>query len=87
MGPEISLISKLKEWSSNEIIVIKVAFGGVNLYSDFSPELPGFMYTRLIDTFNRAMAEISGENIELSGFFWLQGEKDGRRGREIMPQT
>lgn len=77
-GPEVSFVDAMRiaDPTGNPIAIIKVARGGTNLNSDWSPT--GFMYQGLITEVNSALQSLAtgGDAGVVRGMLWHQGESD-----------
>jgi iduronate 2-sulfatase len=77
-GPEIGFVDTLTQAnpSGNPVAIIKVARGGTNLNSDWSPT--GFMYQALLTEVDAAMQALGtgGDTGAIRGMLWHQGESD-----------
>lgn len=77
-GPEISFASAMadSDASPNAVAIIKVARGGTNLHTDWSPT--GYMYNGLISQVNAGMTGLinAGDTGVIRGMLWHQGESD-----------
>jgi iduronate 2-sulfatase len=77
-GPEVSFVDALRQAdpTGNPVAVIKVARGGTNLNSDWSPT--GYMYQGLITEVNAALQALAsgGDTGVIRGMLWQQGESD-----------
>lgn len=86
-GPELSFGKEIAQlYPHDQILIIKYAVGGTNLYSEWTTpdnEFPegGPMWNQLLDTITESLAEVSMQNHEFSieAFLWMQGESDGDR--------
>lgn len=61
-----------------QVAIIKVAVGGSNLASRWSPDNHGDLYDNLIDQVTRSMNELVGLGYDpvITGFAWWQGDAD-----------
>ncbi len=80
-GPEMGLARALAEKESRPLAVLKVAFSGTSLESDWGPALPepgGDCYRALIDEYDsaRASAKAQGVTLRPRALVWVQGESD-----------
>lgn len=72
-GPEISFGRWMADHHRQPVGIIKVAAGGTSLAIDWSPDIRGFLYDRLIATVREA-AETG--RFEIEAVIWMQGERD-----------
>ena len=86
-GPEISLGRTLADNLSEQVVIVKVAFGGTVLASiegrsDWSPDSSGELYDKLISNLEgaRDVLVADGKDVNFAGLFWMQGESDGKSG-------
>jgi hypothetical protein len=77
-GPEISLGTRLQQALNKPVALVKYASNGADLTQDW--QATGLFYQPLIDRINNSIADLSalGYDVQISGFFWLQGESDTR---------
>lgn len=77
-GPEISLGKRLQQELNQPVALVKYASNGANLTQDWQET--GLFYQPLIERVGNAIADLSarGYDVQVSGFFWLQGESDTR---------
>jgi len=81
-GPEISFGRKMADKMGREVVLIKYAFGGTDLYelwrapTENDPSC-GFLYERFVLEIKKALSEIDGP-YKIAGMCWQQGEKDSR---------
>ncbi len=75
-GPEITLGQGIAESLNETVALVKYAKGGTNLAVDWKPG--GELYTSMIDRVQGAIAEfpLASVNVDIAGFFWMQGESD-----------
>ncbi|MEQ9553737.1 MAG: sialate O-acetylesterase [Coleofasciculus sp. G3-WIS-01] len=75
-GPEITLGQRIAQELNETVALVKYAKGGTNLAVDWKPG--GELYSSMMDRVNQAIAEfpIASVNVEIAGFFWMQGESD-----------
>jgi len=86
-GPELALGRTLSQRLSDDVAVVKVAFGGTTLAmlggsQDWSPNSSRELYDKLVDNVNAANSALLADNRQpqLAGLFWMQGESDGKSG-------
>ncbi|MEM7624140.1 MAG: sialate O-acetylesterase [Planctomycetota bacterium] len=80
-GPEVSFGRKLAD-AEQTIAVIKYAAGGTSLYNDWKPGT-GTHYTTFTQVVANGLQALAagGYTPKISGFLWVQGERDARDGR------
>jgi len=81
-GPEISFGRKMADTLGREVVLIKYAFGGTDLYEHWRAPTEndpnsGFLYDRFILEIKKALSEID-RPYKIAGMLWQQGEKDSR---------
>lgn len=88
IGPELMFAHALDAYYEDPILIIKTAWGGLNLAEDFRPPSAGgstgAYYTEMIEiiqsvtqNLDSEFPEIGVSEFELSGFAWFQGWNDG----------
>jgi hypothetical protein len=96
-GPELQFGHVLGAQLKNQVLLIKTAWGGKSLYSDFRPPSSGGTvgpyYTKMIAGLRQALArlatdfpEYQGQGYELAGFVWYQGWNDGVDPQKAVPE-
>ncbi|MBI5834313.1 MAG: hypothetical protein HZB16_18615 [Armatimonadetes bacterium] len=96
-GPELQLGHVLKQHITDRILIIKTAWGGRALYTDFRPPssggTTGAYYRLMIDTVNRVLGNLKAEfppydggGYELSGFVWWHGWNDFCDPKNAVPE-
>lgn len=90
-GPEVGFAERFSEKSSEPLFIIKWAYGGSNLFSDWNPDIkelpvcdpgntaPGWCLGGLFDLMKKALPrirEMSGKEPLIDTFMWMQGESD-----------
>ncbi len=80
-GPEIGLARELSSKGSGPLAIVKVAFSGTGLRSDWNPADPGdggACYRVLVHETKAAIASAKTQGIELHlrSLVWVQGESD-----------
>lgn len=82
-GPEIALAATLSRHLNQPIALVKYAQNGTNLETQWNPEIAGSLYHQMLDRVQQAIAELSrlGYEVEIAGFFWMQGESDAKSDR------
>ena len=87
IGPEFQFGNIVRDYFSNQVLLIKTAWGGKSLGVDFRPPgsggTTGFFYKKMIEEIQTALnnlpAEFSsykGRGYEIAGFVWNQGWND-----------
>jgi hypothetical protein len=96
-GPELGFGWAVGQFLTNQVLLIKTAWGGKSLYKDFRPPSSdgsvGPYFTRMIAEVREALANlktdfpIQGEaTYELAGFVWYHGWNDGCEPKTAVPQ-
>lgn len=86
-GPEMEFGHLLGDRFDNQVLIIKTAWGGRDLYKDFRPPSSGGAvgpyYTEMIATVKKVLAEVHASfpnpavgRCELAGFVWWHGWND-----------
>ena len=80
-GPEIGLARTLRQKSDRRIAIVKAAFSGTGMRTDWNPDDPGdggACYRALVAETKSALAAAESDGIELKirAFAWVQGESD-----------
>jgi len=86
-GPEVQFGHAIKKHVRNQVLIIKTAWGGKSLYTDFRPPRSGGAvgpyYTEMIATVRRVLGNLKqefpdydGSGYELAGFVWWHGWND-----------
>lgn len=83
-GPEISLGENLANGLNETVALVKYSRNGTNLDTQWDPGLDAngdpkdTLYPRMKQRVFQAIADLSalGYTVEVSGFFWMQGESD-----------
>jgi hypothetical protein len=87
IGPEFQFGYLLGDYYSNQVLIIKTAWGGKSLGVDFRPPgsggATGVYYTKMIEEVNTALTNLStefpgykGQGYDIAGFVWNQGWND-----------
>jgi len=89
IGPEFTFGITMQEHVKEPILIIKTAWGGKSLHTDFRPpsatdEDAGAYYQKMIEHIKAVLADPKkvipqfrpGVNVELAGFVWFQGWND-----------
>ncbi len=96
-GPELQFGHVLGDYCTNQVLLIKTAWGGKSLYEDFRPPSSG---GKVGPYFKKMLAEVreglanlkkdfpesGGGECELAGFVWYQGWNDGASPKVGVPQ-
>jgi len=96
-GPELQFGHVLGDSLDNDVLLIKVAWGGKSLYADFRPPSSdgptGPYYTRMIQHVQEALADLQRDfpgskstGYELAGFVWYHGWNDGCDPENAVPE-
>jgi len=96
-GPELQFGWLVGDWFTNQVLLIKTAWGGKSLYKDFRPPSSGSQagpyYTKMIAEIREALTSLKvdfpaydGGGCELAGFVWYQGWNDGCEPDTAVPQ-
>ncbi len=96
-GPELQFGWVLGDYLTNQVLLIKTAWGGKSLYRDFRPPGSGGQrgpyYTKMIAEVRDALAHLKtefpaydGGGCELAGLVWYQGWNDGCEPNTAVPQ-
>lgn len=88
-GPELQFGHVVGDALRDPVLLIKCAWGGKSLYTDFRPPssggTTGAYYTRMLEHINEARTSISGKS-KLAGFVWYQGWNDGVDPKFAIPE-
>lgn len=96
-GPELQFGHAVGDYVSNQVLIIKTAWGGKSLYKDFRPPSSGGnvgpYYTKMIAEVREALANLKtdfpsyeGGGYELTGFVWYHGWNDGVDPKQAVPE-
>ncbi len=96
-GPELQFGWVMGEFFTNQVLLIKTAWGGKSLYKDFRPPSSGGRvgpyFTKMIAEVREALANLKtdfpsedGGTYELAGLVWYQGWNDGCEPKTAVPQ-
>jgi hypothetical protein len=96
-GPELQFGHVVGDHFTNQVLLIKTAWGGKSLYKDFRPPSSGGevgpYYTKMLDEIRTTLANLKTEfptyanqGYELAGFVWYQGWNDGVDPKNAVPQ-
>ena len=86
-GPEMQFGHLVGDQFDNQVLIIKTAWGGRDLYKDFRPPgsggTVGPFYTEMIGTVKKVLGDLkgqfpsyAGQGYELAGFVWWHGWND-----------
>lgn len=87
IGPEFQFGNVMGDYFTNQVLIIKTAWGGKSLGIDFRPPgaggTTGLFYNKMIEQINEALNNLSvefkqykGQGYEIAGFVWNQGWND-----------
>lgn len=96
-GPELQFGHVMGDYFTNQVLLIKTAWGGKSLYQDFRPPSSGGAvgpyYTKMLANVRQALANLGreftgydGGGWELAGFVWYHGWNDGCDPRNAVPE-
>jgi hypothetical protein len=96
-GPELQFGHVVGDHFTNQVLLIKTAWGGKSLYKDFRPPSSGGVvgpyYVKMIADVRKALENLKtdfpgydGGGYELSGFVWYQGWNDGVDPKNAIPE-
>ena len=96
-GPELQFGWVMGDYFTNQVLLIKTAWGGKSLYKDFRPPSSGgqvgLYYTKMLAEIREALGNLrtdfpayDGGGYELAGFVWYQGWNDGCEPQTAVPQ-
>ena len=96
-GPELQFGHVIGDHFENQVLLIKTAWGGKSLYTDFRPPSSGGevgkYYTLMIGQVREALANLKtdlpgydGRGYELAGFVWYHGWNDGVAPKTAVPE-
>jgi len=96
-GPELQFGHVMGNYFTNQVLLIKTAWGGRSLYKDFRPPSSGGQvgpyYTKMIAEVREALANLKNDfpgydsgGYELAGFVWYQGWNDGCDPKNAVPE-
>lgn len=93
-GPELQFGQVVGDALTNQVWIIKTAWGGKSLYRDFRPPSSGGdvgpYFTKMIRDVRKALGSIPQQypayrGYELAGFVWYQGWNDGIDPKNAVP--
>lgn len=96
-GPELQFGHVLGEHFTEQVLLIKTAWGGKSLYKDFRPPSSGGAfgpyYTKMLEDVRKTLANLkaefpayAGQGHELAGFVWYHGWNDGVDPKNAVPE-
>ena len=96
-GPELQFGHVVGDHFSNQVLLIKTAWGGKDLYKDFRPPSSGGevgpYYVKMLAEIRTALANLKtdfpkydGRGYELAGFVWYQGWNDALDRVHAIPE-
>lgn len=96
-GPELQFGWVVGDYLTNQVLLIKTAWGGKSLYRDFRPPSSGGRvgpyYTKMMAEVREALANLKtdfpsydGRGYQIAGFVWYQGWNDGCEPRTAVPE-
>ncbi len=96
-GPELQFGHVVGDHFTEQVLLIKTAWGGKSLYRDFRPPSSGGVvgpyYTKMLAEVREALANLktdfpgyAGQGYQLAGFVWYQGWNDGVDPKHAIPE-
>jgi hypothetical protein len=96
-GPELQFGHVVGDAFSQQVLLIKTAWGGKSLFKDFRPPSSGGTvgpyYTKMLAEIRAALANLQTDfpvykdrGYELAGFVWYQGWNDGCEPKTAVPE-
>jgi arylsulfatase A-like enzyme len=96
-GPELQFGHVMGDYLDDQVLLIKTAWGGKSLYTDFRPPSSGGetgrYYRKMLAEIREALANLKtdfpgydGGGYELAGFVWYQGWNDGCEPETAVPE-
>ncbi|HOW73841.1 MAG TPA: DUF1080 domain-containing protein [Phycisphaerae bacterium] len=96
-GPELQFGHVMGDALDNQVLIIKTAWGGKSLYTDFRPPSSGGVvgpnYKQMLETVDKVLADLKtefpgydGGGYELSGLVWWHGWNDGCDPKNAVPE-
>lgn len=96
-GPELQFGHVVGDHFTEQVLLIKTAWGGKSLYKDFRPPSSGGevgpYYTKMIAEVREALANLkkdfphyAEQGYELAGFVWYHGWNDGVEPKKAVPE-
>jgi len=96
-GPELQFGHVMGDHLTNQVLLIKTAWGGKSLYQDFRPPSSGGKvgpyYIKMVEETREALGNLwkyfpnyDGGGYELAGFVWYHGWNDGCDPKNAVPE-
>jgi Carbohydrate esterase, sialic acid-specific acetylesterase len=96
-GPELQFGHVLGDHFTEQVLLIKTAWGGKSLYKDFRPPSSGGevgpCYRKMLEDIRKSLANLktefpryAGQGFEVAGFVWYQGWNDGVDPKNAVPE-
>ncbi len=96
-GPELQFGHVIGDHLTNQVLLIKTAWGGKSLYEDFRPTSSsgkvGFYYTKMVEEIHETLENLQkyfpdydGGGYEIAGFVWYHGWNDGCDPKNAVPE-
>jgi hypothetical protein len=96
-GPELQFGHVVGDHFTEQVLLVKTAWGGKSLYKDFRPPSSGGetgpYYTKMIAEVREALANLktdfpqyAEQGYELAGFVWYHGWNDGVEPKKAVPE-
>jgi hypothetical protein len=96
-GPELQFGHIVGDALSNQVLLIKTAWGGKSLYKDFRPPSSGgevgVYYKKMIEDVQTSLGNLKtdfpaydGKGYEIAGFVWYHGWNDGVDPKNAVPE-
>ena len=96
-GPELQFGHVVGDHFTNQVLLIKTAWGGKSLYKDFRPPSSGGevgpYYTKMIADVRKGLDNLktdfpvyADQGYELAGFVWYHGWNDGVEPKKAVPE-
>ena len=80
IGPELQFGHVLGDHIEEPVLLVKTAWGGKSLYSDFRPPSSagavGTYYKKMLEEVHAALASLGDRKYRIAGFVWFQGWND-----------
>lgn len=80
IGPELQFGHVIGDYFKEPVLLIKTAWGGKSLYTDFRPPSSGGQvgpyYTQMIEEIHDALKALGDQPYKIRGFVWMQGWND-----------
>ena len=96
-GPELQFGQIVGDYCPEQVLIIKTAWGGKSLYTDFRPPSSGGQvgpyYTKMIAEVRSTLKNLKsefpdygGQGYEIAGFVWYHGWNDGVDPKNAVPE-